>query len=291
MTKGRNAVWIDAPITQIGPNQGYLYAPVVNVEVTRGKAHQFKYLGTTLVAVVFKDHYLEAPIAIRIVPILFGPDDINFGSLFSGYWGGNFVYVFGTTKIDGSGSGGIVVARVARGSEEYKDRYQYWNGYEWTATPLVKDKVPEAAIIVPGVFSRPTIIFSKLHGSFLLIYTRGNLESTFHIRKLNVPEPLELPTEDTPLSSYLWDWVPEQLVKHPWTDEETFFKAPTADKYSLNFAGSVALGYMGEDDIMRGGNKMMVTWTSRVKQRAWNGPNGEYDAGTAIVTFENFSSK
>lgn len=111
-----------SPIVEISENHGFLYAPVVNVEVTKGKAHVFNYLGTSLVNVTFKNHLLEAPKTTRIVPYLFGPEDINFGSLGSGYWGGNWVYVFGTTKAANSESGGIVVARVARYSEEYKDR-------------------------------------------------------------------------------------------------------------------------------------------------------------------------
>ena len=99
-----------------------MYAPVVRVEVTKGEKHVFNYLGTSLVKVTFANHLLEAPVATRVVPYLFGPEDINFGSLYSGYWGGNWVYVFGSTKVEGSDSGGIVVGRVPKGSEEYKNR-------------------------------------------------------------------------------------------------------------------------------------------------------------------------
>jgi hypothetical protein len=70
-----------------------------------------------------------------------------------------------------------------------------------------------------------------------------------------------------------------------------FYKAAPVTAGSFSFAGSVALGYLANDDMKNGGDKLMLTCTSKRQQSAWIGPSGEYEAGTAIVAFEKFSAR
>lgn len=106
------------------------------------------------------------------------------------------------------------------------------------------------------------------------------------MRKLLVPTRLELATPGLPLSSYLWDWVPEQIVKNAWSSEEFIYEAEPVTEGSFSFAGSIALGYLADQDLKNGGDKLMLVWTGKTLARAWQGPNGEYEAGIAIVEFK-----
>lgn len=145
----------------------------------------------------------------------------------------------------------------------------------------------DKAVVIPGSFSRGDIIFSKLHGTFLLIYMNGKVDSTFYYRKLLTPTPIVAPFSAVPLDSPEYDAFVEHLFKHPWsTEEEVLLKTVPHIEGEYNYAGSIATGYFGEEDIANGGHKLLLTWTSRSGMRAWDKPTGEYHHGVGYVEFE-----
>lgn len=145
----------------------------------------------------------------------------------------------------------------------------------------------DKAVIIKGGFSRGDIFFSRLHGTFIFVYMNGHVDSTFYYRKLLVPKPIEAPFPAIPKSSSEWDALAENIWKHPWSTEETILlKTVPHQDTGFNYAGSVARGFFGEDDISEGGNKLLLTWTIRTGRRAWEKDTGEYHTGIGYVEFE-----
>lgn len=65
----------------------------------------------------------------------------------------------------------------------------------------------------------------------------------------------------------------EAMYTYTWSSAVLLFKAP-APSTSYNYGGGMHQGYFGDDDILNGGNRMLLTWTHPTGKNAMSATTG-----------------
>jgi hypothetical protein len=131
------------------------------------------------------------------------------------------------------------------------------------------------------------LFYSPYHQTFLMVYLTPHADNTFYYRYLNASEPIIPPYLDPSSAPNLdspTDYV-QNILSHPWSEEAILFKAPTPPSGNYVYAGSVHAGYFGDQDITKGGTKMLLSWTEHTGLDA-NTPESGYSHVTAGVELE-----
>jgi hypothetical protein len=130
------------------------------------------------------------------------------------------------------------------------------------------------------------LFYSPHHKTFIMVYLIPHADNTFYYRYLQSPDPISPPysQDDTSPSDSSSDYV-EHILQHPWSEEQILYKADTPPSGNYIYAGSVHAGYFGDDDITKGGKKMLLSWTEHTGEDA-NTPKSGYAHMTAGVELE-----
>lgn len=130
------------------------------------------------------------------------------------------------------------------------------------------------------------LFYSPRHKTFIMVYLTLHADNTFYYRYLQPSDPITPPYADanhnSPSSDY--NYV-EEILKHPWSEEQVLYKADTPPAGNYIYAGSVHAGYFGNDDITKGGTKMLLSWTEHTGEDAAS-PKSGYAHMTAGVELE-----
>jgi hypothetical protein len=128
------------------------------------------------------------------------------------------------------------------------------------------------------------LFYSPRHKTFIMVYLTPHADNTFYYRYLQASSAIMPPYADndhpSPTSSAS-DYV-EEIINHPWSEEQVLYKADTPPAGNYIYAGSVHAGYFGDDDITKGGTKMLLSWTERTGEDAAS-PKSGYAHMTASV--------
>lgn len=252
------------------------YAPLEFSNITGGVL-TIKSIGMTLSTVTFPT--TAGPVANRIVPRLFPVGSIEWGGIggvrsygSSGVDGG-YVYLFGKV------TAGLLLAKAPADSVADVTAYQYYYpGVGWNSTMPVKSKLSGTSCFYNGSFSAVDVFYSPRHLTFIMVYMNNYVDNTLYWRYLKAPQPI-LPDyaggNQTDIAQY--------LTKYTWSSQYTLMKLPTPAA-SFTYAGGAQLGYFGENDITRGGNQMLFTWTAPTG-KAGGTTQTEYLFQSASATF------
>lgn len=106
-------------------------------------------------------------------------------------------------------------------------------------------------------------------------------DSTFYYRYLDAdrairPAYVSSKSEDK-------DYV-ENVLKYSWSEPQVLYKAAPGPSGKFVYAGGVHQGYFGEEDIVNGGTKMLISWTAPTG-RDPSEEITEYQLVTAEVTW------
>lgn len=161
-------------------------------------------------------------------------------------------------------------------------QYEYWSGNAWTT-----DQLPTTA--TSFLIKQPTmdfeLFYSPHHKTFIVVYLTPHADNTFYYRYLQASEPITPSyAADNDQIAPEYDFV-EQIVAHPWSEEQVLYKADTPPAGNYIYAGSVHAGYFGDDDITKGGTKMLLSWTEHTGEDAAS-PKSGYAHMTAGVELE-----
>jgi len=117
-----------------------------------------------------------------------------------------------------------------------------------------------------------------------MVYLTPHADNTFYYRYLRASDPIAPPYSDAATSSSDYDYV-EEILKHPWSEEQVLYKADSPPAGNYIYAGGVHAAYFGNDDITKGGTKLLLSWTEHTGEDAAS-PKSGYAHMTAGVEFE-----
>lgn len=270
----RYAVWPESSIIPLDASTGIIYAPIVYDNVNMAtKAAVFTYTGSTLLIITAGGK--GGPVAERSVDKIFDQDEVEWGCIgglrswgASGIGGddGN-VYLFGNV------AGGLLLARTSAASVSDRDsvgsvsarypdnmltcgKFEYWGGSSWSS-----DMPPSlsTAYFIAGAFMDVDVFYSPRHLTFIIVYMTTYADSTFYYRYLEADQGILPPF--VPGGDSSSDYV-ENILKYSWSEQQLLFKANPGLSGKYIYSGGAHLGYYGSNDIVNGGTKMLLSWTS-----------------------------
>lgn len=74
------------------------------------------------------------------------------------------------------------------------------------------------------------------------------------------------------------------IINYPWSNEKTLFQAPVPGNGDYVYAQGTQPGYFDDDDIINGGNLMLVSWTDPTGEGS-NTWDTQYELITAVITW------
>lgn len=270
----RYAIWPESSIIPLDATTAIIYAPIVYDNVNMGtKAALFTYTGSTLLTITTGSK--GGPIAERSVDKIFEQDEVEWGCAgglrswgTSGVGGddGN-VYLFGNV------AGGLLVARTSAATVGDRDsvgllyahdtndgltvkQFEYWGGTSWSSD---MPSSSSTAYFIEGAFMDIDVFYSPRHLTFIIVYMTTYADSTFYYRYLEADQGILPPFAPGGDSSS--DYV-ENILKYNWSEQQLLFKASRGLSGKYIYSGGVHLGYYGSNDIINGGTKMLLSWTS-----------------------------
>jgi hypothetical protein len=296
----RYAVWPMSSIIPLNKTHALQYAALVYDEVNMSTQDaKFTTIGNTLLTISVDEKY--GPTSERTVKRLFHEGEVMWGTI-GGIrsWGsdgvgskGGKVYVFGQT------SGGILVARADPGKVANRDsvrntqdppfplsltrifQYEYWSGPSWATGQL---PTTATSFLINQPVMDFDLIYSPHHKTFLMVYLTPHADNTFYYRYLQSSSPIIPAYDKSSNAGNQYDYV-EELVKHTWSEEQILFKANKPPAGNYIYAGSIHSGYFGDDDITKGGKKMLISWTEKTGFDAAT-PKSGYAHVTAGIEWE-----
>ena len=274
----RYAIWPGSSLIPFNATDGLIYANIIyDVVDMSTQAANFTCLGNTLLSVT-TDEY--GPVSTRVVNQMFTQDEVNFGAI-GGIrsWGptgpgGND----GRVYVLGAGGNGILSGRVDVQDFADKTKYEYWDGESWS-TSMPSNSFD--AYLISVEIMDIDIFYSPRHLTFIMIYLTKYADNTFYYRYLNSSKPIIPGYAGGDSSS---DYV-EQIVHGPWSVEEVLYKAAEPPSGNYIYDGSFHAGYFGDDDLIEGGNKMLLSWTQHTGLDATSAQSG-YAHITVVLTVE-----
>jgi hypothetical protein len=229
----------------IATDSAFLYAPLVYVDAQpEDPSKQYQSRGITLIRITVKN---GAPIAKRVIDLLFPGDTIPFGGFAallgapsldtasSRRLGDRDIYLFGYTDA------GLQVARRTLDGIWNPSGYTFFQPNQCKFT----DKQPNPSIIDPGQiyltgsFASGSVFYSPYFQTFVFIYLNKLADSTFYIRYLDIDKP----------SCGSSAWIKggksgkgigpddaEAIVWYEWSPQQTLYVSPPG-KGGFNYAG------------------------------------------------------
>lgn len=270
----RYAIWPESSIIPLDATTAIIYAPIVYDNVNMAtKAAVFTYTGSTLLTFTAGDK--GGPVAERTVNKIFNQDEVEWGCAgglrswgASGVGGddGN-VYLFGNI------AGGLLVARTSAATVGDRDsvgplgahyagdvltcgKFEYWGGSSWSSD---MPSSSSTAYFIEGAFMDIDVFYSPRHLTFIIVYMTAYADSTFYYRYLEADQGILPPF--VPGGDSSSDYV-ENILKYDWSEQQLLFKASPGLSGKYIYSGGVHLGYYGSNDIINGGTKMLLSWTS-----------------------------
>lgn len=128
------------------------------------------------------------------------------------------------------------------------------------------------------------LIYSPYHKTFIMVYLVPHVDNTFHYRYLNASRAIIPSYAEGGHPSSDYDYV-EEILKHPWSDQQILYKADKPPSHNYIYSGSVHAGYFGDEDITKGGRKMLLSWTEHTGKDAAS-PESGYAHMTVDVELE-----
>lgn len=269
----RWAIWPESSFIALNPTTSLMYAPIVYCNTSGGSS--FTYAGTTLVEVTVPS--IGGPVANRIAPLLFPKSSIEWGVLGgvrsfgpSGINGGK-VYIFGAGKT------GLYIARTNATQVTDSSSYEFFQGSGvWNST--IPTNSNTKAVFTQGAFSTVDIFYSPRHLTFIMVFQNIYCDNNIYMRYLRPAKPI-LPT----YAGGSQDDIASLLTTSSWGPTIVLLSLPAAGS-GYTYGGGAHMGYFGADDITRGGNKMLLSWTAPTGQ-AGGSLATSYATLTAAVTF------
>ena len=123
------------------------------------------------------------------------------------------------------------------------------------------------------------MFYSPHHATFIMVYLTPYADNTFYWRYLKADHAILPPYAGGDSSA---DYV-ENIVKYNWSEEEVLYQAATPSAGGYIYGGSVHAGYFGDDDITKGGTRILLSWTEHTGKDAAT-PDTGYAHMTAAVT-------
>lgn len=253
----RYAIWPESSIIPLDSTTAIIYAPIVYDNVNMAtKAAVFTYTGSTLLTITVGGK--GGPVAERTVDKIFDQDEVEWGCAgglrswgASGIGGddGN-VYLFGNV------AGGLLVARTSATTVGDRDSFEYWGGRSWSSD---MPSSSSTAYFIEGAFMDIDVFYSPRHLTFIIVYMTAYADSTFYYRHLEADQGILPPFAPGGDSSS--DYV-ENILKYSWSEQQLLFKASPGLSGKYVYSGGAHLGYYGSKDIINGGTKMLLSWTS-----------------------------
>ena len=270
----RYAVWPESSIIPLDASTGIIYAPIVYDNVNMAtKAAVFTYTGSTLLTITAGGK--GGPVAERFVDKIFDQDEVEWGCIgglrswgASGIGGddGN-VYLFGNV------AGGLLLARTSAASVSDRDsvgsvsarypdnmltcgKFKYWGGSSWSSD---MPSSLSTAYFIAGAFMDVDVFYSPRHLTFIIVYMTTYADSTFYYRYLEADQGILPPF--VPGGDSSSDYV-ENILKYSWSEQQLLFKGNPGLSGNYIYSGGAHLGYYGSNDIVNGGTKMLLSWTS-----------------------------
>jgi hypothetical protein len=128
------------------------------------------------------------------------------------------------------------------------------------------------------------IFYTPYYKTFMMVYLTPHADNNFYYRYLQASQPIIPHYSPEGAVSADYDYV-EEILKHPWSEEQILYKADKPPAGNYIYAGSVHAGYFGDDDITKGGKKMLLSWTEHTGEDAASLKSG-YAHMTAGVEME-----
>lgn len=272
----RIAIWPESSIIPIDGVSALLYAPIVFLSKSPAGVLTTKYIGNTLTTITADQQ--SGPLAARTVPQLFTADEPewgNIGGIRSTQWGvGNSA---GSVYVMARGNGGLLLARADATKVADRNAYQYYQGnQQWSkAMPNVNTT---DAFFVTGDFSTVDVFYSPRHLTFVMVYQDTFADDKFYWQYLQAPVPI---IPEYAGGAYLTDYV-EEVTQHSWSAPQVLYQAAPGKEGAYIYSGGVNMGYFDQDDIINGGNKMLIGWVTPEGDDA-NATDQGYQHTTAVI--------
>ncbi|ERF68911.1 hypothetical protein EPUS_08071 [Endocarpon pusillum Z07020] len=278
----RYAVWPTSSIISLNKTHAIQYASLIYDEVNMfTQEAKFTALGNTLLTISVDEHY--GPTAERTVKQMFSLAEVKWGTI-GGIrsWGSEGIGgMDGKVYLFGQAPQGVLVARTDPSKVADKDSFEYWAGSTWTSGQLPPTAT---SFLIEHPIMDFDLFYSPYHKTFIMVYLTPHGDNTFYYRSLQAPHPI-IPAYTTPNADIPdYDYVSEILL-HPWSEEQTLYKAAIPPSGNFIYAGGVHAGYFGDEDITKGGKKMLISWTEQTGEDA-NTPKSGYAHMTAGVEME-----
>ena len=136
------------------------------------------------------------------------------------------------------------------------EKFEYWDGSAWSSD---MQSSSSTAYFIEGAFMDIDVFYSPRHLTFIIVYMTVYADSTFYYRYLEADQGILPPFAPGGDSSS--DYV-ENILKYSWSEQQLLFKANPGLSGKYIYSGGAHLGYYGSNDIINGGTKILLSWTS-----------------------------
>ncbi|RMD40985.1 hypothetical protein DV735_g4152, partial [Chaetothyriales sp. CBS 134920] len=272
----RYAIWPESSPIPINLTHSLIYGSIVYADVDMSsQEYQLSPVGNTVL--VITNDQIWGPHASRPVVQLFQQEEITYGSL-GGFraWGvdgpgseDGEIYLFGRAP------DGVFVAKTIPSAYTLRDSYSFWDGNQWAAT--IPDNSNQDALILNEAVMDFDLIYAPYYQTLIMIYITNMADNTFYYRFCQQGDIIP-PYQEHGQS----DWG-EAMMSCNWTASEVLYVTPKPPR-EFSYAGGVHAGYYGDDDITNGGQKMLISWTSKTGESA-DSPDAGYAHNTASVNW------
>ena len=115
------------------------------------------------------------------------------------------------------------------------------------------------AAFISGQFEDVELLYSPRHRTFLFVYMSVYADNTFYYRYLDADRAIRPAHANS--DSDGTDFV-ENVLSYSWSEPQVLYKAAPGLNGNFVYAGGVHQGYFGDEDIVNGGTRMLISWTA-----------------------------
>lgn len=146
-------------------------------------------------------------------------------------------------------------------------QYEYWNNNttpsSWSST------ASSATAFLQYSLSSGDIFYSPRHGTFIVVYQTAWTDSSIFYAYLKTPTFIS-----PSYNAATYEDIIENIYKYEWSEAMLLFKTPEVSEGHYTYDGGVLQGYFDEDDIVNGGDRMLLHWTVPTSYPAGSMENG-----------------
>lgn len=241
----RYALWPESSITPLDSSRALCWPSIVYINTELDPVLQTA--GNTLTELSIDP--VGGPHADRIAREVFGPDDVQFGTI-GGIrsWGpegegGMDGWVYALANYNQGFFGGMMLARVRPEDAGDRAAYEYLNNatQTWSSTMPNATNPDHGVFFVTGPYANADIFYSPLHLTWILVFESPYADNRFYWQYLKAP-PTGVKPRYAGGDGAVWDDLASAIYQYEWSDIQFLYQVPKPGNGKFVYGGGINAG-------------------------------------------------